>query len=129
MNYWEIIKQAYSGYSNYLWNEIASPTWHSYFYWLILVSAFFLLLEWVKPWRANQAKFRKDFWLDFFYMFFNFFLFSLIIFNAASDVVVRFFNDLLGAVGITNLVAFEVMKWPVWTHLLLGFVVRDFVQW
>ncbi|MEQ8811116.1 MAG: sterol desaturase family protein, partial [Imperialibacter sp.] len=28
-----------------------------------------------------------------------------------------------------NLLAFEVMKWPMWSHLLIGFVVRDFVQW
>ncbi|XOV93515.1 MAG: sterol desaturase family protein [Bacteroidota bacterium] len=126
---WNIIVGSYTGYANYLWQEIIHPTWHSYFYWLIGVSAFFFILEIVKPWRKEQAKFRKDFWLDFFYMFFNFFLFSLIIYNAASNVVVHFFNDLLASMGITNLVAFEVMTWPTWTHLLIGFVVRDFVQW
>jgi sterol desaturase/sphingolipid hydroxylase (fatty acid hydroxylase superfamily) len=129
MDYWQLIQEAYSGYANYLWQEITHPQWHSYFYWLIGVSVFFLLLEWVKPWRKNQAKFRKDFWLDFFYMFFNFFVFSLIVFNAASDVVVHFFNDLLASIGINNLLAFEVMSWPTWSHLLLGFFVRDFVQW
>ncbi len=128
-SYWNTIKQAYNGYANYLWNEISQPTWHNYFYWLLGVSIFFLALEWLKPWREKQARFRRDFWLDFFYMFFNFFLFSLIIFNAASDVVVKFFNELLGSIGVTNLLAFEVMSWPVWTHFLIGFVVRDFVQW
>lgn len=129
MEYWQLIKEAYTGYANYLWQEITQPGWHSYFYWLIGVSAFFLILEWVRPWRKNQARFRRDFWLDFFYMFFNFFLFSLIVFNAASNVVVHFFNDLLASIGITNLLAFEVMSWPTWSHLLIGFVVRDFVQW
>ena len=124
----EIIN-GYTGYANYLWQEITNPAWHNYFYWLLGVSAFFLMLEWIKPWRKDQARFRKDFWLDFFYMFFNFFLFSLIIYNAASNVVVYFFNDLLESIGVTNLVAFEVMSWPIWAHLLLGFVVRDFVQW
>lgn len=124
-----LIGGSYSGYAGYLWYEITHPSWHNYFYWLIGVSAFFFLLEIIKPWRKNQPGFRKDFWLDFFYMFFNFFLFSLIIYNAASNVVVHFFNSLLASVGITNLVAFEVMSWPVWAHLLLGFVVRDFVQW
>jgi sterol desaturase/sphingolipid hydroxylase (fatty acid hydroxylase superfamily) len=62
-------------------------------------------------------------------MFFNFFLFSLVIYNAASNVVVLFFNRMLESIGITNLVALEVMSWPVWAHLLLGFIVRDFVQW
>ncbi len=127
--YIDVIINGYRGYANYLWQEISHPTWHNYFYWLIGVSLFFFMLEIITPWRANQAKFRKDFWLDFFYMFFNFFLFSLIIYNAASDVVVALFNEGLAYIGIRNLVAFEVMSWPIWGHLLLGFVVRDFVQW
>lgn len=127
--YLQAFTDGYKGYANYLWHEITNPTWHNYFYWLTGVSLFFLLLEWIKPWRKNQARFRKDFWLDMFYMFFNFFIFSLIIYNAASDVVVNLFNDVLASVGINNLLAFEVMSWPLWAHLLLGFVVRDFVQW
>ena len=127
--YLDIIKNSYESYASYLWNEITHPSWHNYFYWLIGVSAFFFILELSKPWREKQAKLRKDFWLDFFYMFFNFFLFSLIIYNAASNVVVNFFNDALASIGITNLLAFEVMSWPTWAHLLIGFVVRDFVQW
>ena len=127
--YIDIIIEGYQGYASYLWNEITHPSWHNYFYWLLGVSALFYGLELIKPWRPNQAKFRKDFWMDFFYMFFNFFLFSLIIYNAASNVVVNFFNDLLAFIGITNLVAFEVMSWPTWAHLLVGFIVRDFVQW
>ena len=127
--YLDIIIDAYVGYARYLWQEITHPGWHSYFYWLLGVSAFFLILEWTRPWRENQAKFRKDFWLDFFYMFFNFFLFSLIIYNAASEVVVNLFNDLLASVGITNLVALEVSAWPVWLQLVTLFVVRDFIQW
>ena len=123
------IYNGYTGYARYLWNEIIHPSWHNYFYWLIGVSLFFFLLEFIRPWNRMQPRFRKDFWLDFFYMFFNFFLFSLIIYNAASNVVVLFFNRILESVGITNLVALEVMSWPVWAHLLLGFIVRDFVQW
>ena len=40
----EILKTFLSGYANYagyLWHEITHPGWHNYFYWLILVSAFF----------------------------------------------------------------------------------------
>lgn len=129
MEYWELIKDSYAGYFNYVVQEVSQPGWHNYFYWLIGVSVFFLALEWIKPWRQEQAKFRRDFWLDFFYMFFNFFIFSLIIYNAASNVVVQFFNNALASIGITNLLAFEVMSWPTWAHLVLGFFVRDFVQW
>lgn len=128
-NYWSIIVDSYSGYANYLIQEILHPSWHNYFYWLIGVSLFFLTLEWLRPWRKDQPKFRKDFWMDAFYMFFNFFLFSLLVYNAASNVVVNFFNDVLASIGINNLVAFEVMSWPIWAHFLIGFIVRDFVQW
>lgn len=119
----------YQGYASYLWTEITTPGPYNYFYWLIGVSLFFFALELVMPWRKKQRAFRKDFWLDVFYMFFNFFLFSLIIYNAASNVVVEAFNDLLGTIGITNLVAIEVSGWPVWAQLVSLFVIRDFIQW
>ncbi len=130
--YWELFVKGYTDYGNYLWNEVtfqSSPWWKNYFFWLLLVSAFFLVLEWVKPWRENQARFRKDFWLDFFYMFFNFFLFNLIIYIAGSNVVVGLFNDFLGLFGIRNLVAIEIDSWPVWAQLFTLFLIRDFVQW
>lgn len=129
MDFLEVFTNGYKNYANYLWYEISHPSWHNYFYWLLVISLFFFGLEIARPWRKAQPKFRKDFWLDFFYMYFNFFLFSLLIFNAASDVVTSLFNNALEAIGITNIVAFEVMRWPLWAHLLLGFVVRDFVQW
>ena len=129
-DYWQIFVNGYRGYANYLWQEITHPTWHNYFYWLIAVSLFFLLLEWLRPWRKEQPKFRKDFWLDAFYMFFNFFLFSLLIYNAASDVVVTFFNRSIQALTGLDLASLNPMRqWPMWGILLVGFVVRDFVQW
>ncbi len=130
MDYWQVFINGYSGYAGYLWYEITHPSWHNYFYWLILVSLFFFCLEWLRPWRQEQATFRKDFWLDCFYMFFNFFLFSLIIYNAASDVFVRFFNDSIKVISGLDLQACNPMNsWPAWAILLTGFVVRDFVQW
>lgn len=132
--YWKDFTNSYSNYGNWLWKEITfahtdQPFWHNYFLWLVVVSAFFMLAEWGFPWHQKQGRFRRDFWLDLAYMFFNFFLFSLILFDATSNAVVHFFNDLLASVGIRNLLAFEVMSWPLWAHLLLGFFVRDFVQW
>jgi sterol desaturase/sphingolipid hydroxylase (fatty acid hydroxylase superfamily) len=130
LSYWETFLKSYKGYANYFWHEITQPGWNNYFYWLILVSLFFLILEWLSPWRKEQPRFRKDFWLDAFYMFFNFFLFSLIIYNAASDVVVRFFNESILHLTGFNLKASNPMQyWPAWAVLLIGFVVRDFVQW
>ncbi|RMG68537.1 MAG: fatty acid hydroxylase family protein [Bacteroidetes bacterium] len=131
--YWEAFVNGYKGYARYLWQEITfqtEPIWKNYFWMLVLVSAFFFGLELVRPWRAGQARFRKDFWLDAFYMFFNFFLFSLIVYNASSEVVVTLFND-----GIKSLTGFDLQAsnpmhtWPQWGVLLTGFLVRDFVQW
>ncbi len=130
MEYLKVFVNGYTGYANYLWHEITHPSWGNYFYWLLIVSAFFFLLEIVQPWRTKQATFRKDFWLDFFYMFFNFFLFSLIIYNAASDVIVNLFNDGINALTGFDLQASNPMQaWPIWAILITGFLVRDFVQW
>jgi len=129
-HYVKIFLDGYGGYASYVWYEVTHPSWHNYFYWLIGISLFFLALEWIRPWRTSQAKFRKDFWLDAFYMFFNFFLFSLIIYNAASDVVVNFFNYYIESFTRIDLRTSNPMyKWPMWSILLIGFVVRDFVQW
>lgn len=135
MKYLETFINGYTGYANFLWQEITfgydyKPWYQNYFYWLILVSIFFLALEWAKPWRKAQPKFRKDFWLDFFYMFFNFFLFWLVIYNAASKTIVNFLNDGIIAVTSIDVQAMNPMNdFPYWLILLVGFVVRDFVQW
>jgi len=130
-HYINIIIDGYKGYASYLWYEITHPSLKNYFYWLIAVSLFFFVLEVVIPWRKKQAILRKDFWLDAFYMFFNFFIFSLIIYNAASDLFVNLFND--GIKIVTNGFDLQAMNpmqtWPIWLVLITGFVVRDFVQW
>ncbi|MDT8414166.1 MAG: sterol desaturase family protein [Flavobacteriaceae bacterium] len=127
--YWEIVLNSYKGYFNYLVHEITTPSWHNYFYWLIGVSLLFWLIEIARPWRKNQPIVRKDFWLDAFYMFFNFFLFSLIGYNALSNVVVTFLNDNLKKIGIDNLAIFNVAELSVFWQLFILFVVRDFVQY
>jgi len=127
--YLEIIRNSYTGYWNYLEQELLTFDWHNYFWWLVGLSLSVWLLEIIFPWRTKQAIFRKDFWLDGFYMFFNFFLFSLIGYNAISNVGVELFNDFLGLFGIHNLVALEIQSWPAWSKLILMFVVADFIQW
>ena len=128
--YSQILKETYAGYAQYLWNSIVHPSWGNYFYWLISISLFFWLLEILFPWRTKQGIFRKDFWLDSFYMFFNFFLFSLVGYAAVSNVVSTAFNDALFTVfGWRNLVAIQVGQLPVWSQLLILFIARDFIQW
>lgn len=130
MSYSQIFANSFEGYARYLAHEVFNPHWGNYFYWLIAISAAVYVLELLFPWRKNQPAIREDFWLDTFYMFFNFFLFGLVGYAAVSDVAVRAFNDLLAsAFGIRNLVAIKVAEWPRWGQLLLLFLVRDFVQW
>ena len=127
--YVRIFVDGYVGYWNYLSAEILYPSWNNYFWWLLGISVVVWGLELAFPWRKNQAAIREDFWLDGFYMFFNFFLFSLIGYNAVSNVAVIIFNDFLALFGITNLVAFQIASWPIWSQFLLLFVLADFIQW
>ncbi|MEM1135880.1 MAG: sterol desaturase family protein [Bacteroidota bacterium] len=132
--YLNIIMESYKGYASYLWAEITfqfdyKPWWENYFYLLLLVSTVFFTLEILKPWREKQPKFRKDFWLDFFYMFFNFFLFSLIIYNALSDVFVNLFNDFLTFLGFKNIIALHIEQWSRVAQLFTLFIFRDFIHW
>jgi sterol desaturase/sphingolipid hydroxylase (fatty acid hydroxylase superfamily) len=128
--YIHLFFQAFQDYAGYLASEVVTLRWNNYLYWLIGISLFFLLLEHVAPWRKNQKALRPDFWLDGFYMFFNFFLFSLVGYYAISTIFVEAFNSFLGsAFGVTNLVAIEIASWPVWAQLLTLFVLRDFLHW
>ena len=125
----EIVKESYIGYWSYLKHEILNFSWHNYFYLLIFLSVLVYTLEIIFPWRKDQPRIRKDFWLDMFYMFFNFFLFSLVVYNAFSNVFVNLFNDFLGSIGIENIIAINVASMPAWSQYLLLFVLADFIQW
>ncbi|MBU2949561.1 sterol desaturase family protein [Tamlana agarivorans] len=130
--YLNLIKKAYSGYWNYLKHEVQLPSdWDNYFYGLIIISLVVWGLEIICPWRKNQSIFRKDFWLDTFYMFFNFFLLNLIILIALSNTAAEVFNDLLNILGLSlsNFQLFDVNQLPAWLGLLVFFLVSDFVQW
>ena len=128
-DYGQVVRDSFAGYGHYLLTEVLHPHWGNYFYWLAAISFAFWGLELAWPWRRNQGAFRQDFWLDVFYMFFNYFLFSLIVYNALSNVFVQLFKDGLALVGVHNLVAVEIGNWPLWARLLTLFVVRDFIQW
>lgn len=130
--YIEIIKSSYSGYWNYLKQEIFFQNyWDNYFYGLIIISLLVWALEIAFPWRKEQSIFRKDFWLDTFYMFFNFFLLNLIVLIALSNTVAEFFNDILSVFGISvsSFQLFDVDSLPRVIGLFVFFIIGDFVQW
>ena len=101
-NYKEIVLKSYSDYFNYLKNEMFSLHIENYFYGLIFISLAVFILEILFPWRKNQPVFRKDFWLDTFYMFFNFFLLNLIVLIALSNVTEKLFSDFLAIFNLCS---------------------------
>ncbi|MDC6366228.1 MULTISPECIES: sterol desaturase family protein [Flavobacteriaceae] len=114
--------------TSWTWKSILFqvPWYTNYFWGLILISLLVWFLEILFPWRKEQSIFRKDFWLDGFYMFFNFFLFAIII-SGVYDMLKVLFNE----IGITarSIALIDTSSWPVWTELLLFFIILDFVQW
>lgn len=129
--YIEIFKNSYYGYFNYLWKEITHFHWENYFYGLILVSLIVWALELLFPWRKDQKIFRKDFWMDTFYMFFNFFLLNLIVLIFLSNATAELFNDFLSLIGlkISDFQLLDLNALPFGLGLLVFFLITDFVQW
>ncbi|MFT5860927.1 MAG: sterol desaturase/sphingolipid hydroxylase (fatty acid hydroxylase superfamily) [Flavobacteriaceae bacterium] len=131
-DYLEIFLSAYENIARYLWKTITHPFPSGKingFYFLIAISLVIWMLEILIPWRKNQAKLRKDFWQDSFYMFFNFYLFGLLIYAALSSVSLQFFKDLLAPLGYEggHLIDFSDVQWG-W-QLLIFFFIADFIQW
>lgn len=130
MKYLEYFLEKFTGMWSWFVSDGLIPSWHNYYYWFIGISLFFFVLENIKPWRENQARFRKDFWLDTFYMFFNIIIFGLIGFIAASEVLALFFNDALyNLFGIQNLLIVKFHELPFWAYILIMFVFSDFFSY
>lgn len=127
---WKIIIDSYWGYANYLWYIISHPfAKDNYFSLLIGISILVWILELLMPWRKYQKPIRKQFWQDAFYMFFNFFLFNLIVFIALSNTTVTAFGSLMGMIGLPSEYLLDMTFMPWWAQFILFFVIADFVQW
>ena len=124
-----IFRDAFWAYANYFIHELITPRPHNYFYGLVVLSLFALGLEWSVPWRKKQKRWRKDFWLDAFYMFFNFFLFSLLGYHAIAAVVEHIFTDLRQAIGLSGEPLIYLHGWSHLTQLIIMLVARDFIHY
>lgn len=130
----QTFSETYTGFARYMWQQVTLQNegglWRNFFWMFVLLSVCFMILEWVKPWRKNQSRFRKDFWLDAFYMFFNVFIFSVIIYQASATVLVDLFNtQVLNLTGVDLSASNPMFLWPSWAVLLTGFVLKDFTGW
>ena len=127
-NYLDAFADAFIGSVNWTWKSIIFdvPWYTNYFWGLIAISLVVWFLEILFPWRKEQSIFRKDFWLDAFYMFFNFFLFAIAI-SGFYKMLEVLFSD----IGITakSIAVIDLSSLPMWAQLIVFFIVLDFVQW
>lgn len=129
MNYWNAFTQSFSNFGHYIWSEITfqvTPWYQNYFWLLIILSLVVWGLEIAFPWRKNQAIFRKDFWLDGFYMFFNFYIFALVI-SGFYELISLLATD--AGYTANSIAIINIQEMPKWLGLLLFFLLNDFVQW
>lgn len=126
--YIDAFTDAFLGTLDWTWNSMVFevPFYANYFWGLILISLVVWGLEIAFPWRKNQGFFRQDFWLDGFYMFFNFFIFSIVI-EGVYQVLKLSFTQ----INITekSLALVDISGWAPAVQLLVFFIVLDFVQW
>jgi sterol desaturase/sphingolipid hydroxylase (fatty acid hydroxylase superfamily) len=126
--YLNSIKEAFLGTLDWTIESIIFevPWYTNYFWGLIVISLAVWILEIVFPWRKDQSIIRRDFWLDGFYMFFNFFIFSIVISGVYKMIEILFFD-----LGLTtkSLALIHISEWPKWSQLIIFFVIIDFVQW
>lgn len=119
---------AFTGTVSWTWKSIIFevPWYTNYFWGLIVISLFVWGLEIVFPWRKQQSIFRRDFWLDAFYMFFNFFIFSIVI-SGVYKILGLIFSEF--DITTKSLALFDISLWSPWLQLTVFFVILDFVQW
>ena len=129
MEYIQLFIDAFLGTVKWTWRSIIFdvPWQRNYFWGLIVISIAVFALEIMFPWRKEQKIFRKDFWLDGFYMFFNFFIFTVFI-SGFYKCISKFSTDVL-TLKMTSLSIIDLSDFQPVVQLLLFFVVLDFVQW
>jgi sterol desaturase/sphingolipid hydroxylase (fatty acid hydroxylase superfamily) len=113
----------------YFLREVTNPHATNYFFALLAVSAAVYGLELWRPWRREQPRIRRDFFLDAWYMFFNFFGFGLLGYAAVASATEALFRDALAAVNVRSLTLVDLSGWPLPAQVGAFFVLRDFVQW
>ncbi len=120
--------RTFQGNLNWTWDSITFqvPLERNFFWGLVVISLVVWGLEITFPWRKEQRIFRKDFWMDGFYMFFNFFIFSIMI-SGVYAVLGVLFAEL--SITRTSLALIDISSLPSWAQLVIFFIILDFVQW
>ena len=126
--YLDAFTNTVTGMANYQWRQIIFDVpWNENWFWgLTIISLLVWGLEILFPWRKTQKAIRKDFWLDWFYMYLNFFIFQIGLFGL-YELLGKGFNSF----GITSssFILIEKEAMPTWVFILIFFILNDFVQW
>mgnify|MGYP006289239665 FL=1 len=100
-----------------------------YHHYLIVLSAAFLGLERLRPWRRRQRVLRRGLFEDLFYLAFNGHFLGLLLAQATVHTA-AWFATATDQVGLYRMIHAGVASgWPIWVQVLVAFVGLDFVQW
>ena len=129
MEYIKLLIDSSIGVLEWTFNQILFnvPYSENYFWGLILISLVVWIFEIIFPWRKSQKIFRKGFWIDIIYMFFNFFLFSIIIvgfYEAFNKLLFDLFGIASNSIALIELSTFSQIS-----QLIIFFITLDFFQW
>ena len=129
MEYIKLLIDSSIGVLEWTFNQILFnvPYRENYFWGLILISLVVWIFEIIFPWRKSQKIFRKGFWIDIIYMFFNFFLFSIIIvgfYEAFNKLLYDLFGIASNSIALIDLSTFSQIS-----QLIIFFITLDFFQW
>lgn len=124
----EIIAQTTLGTAQWVGRNILFevPWSQNYFWGLTLISLLVWCAEVLFPWRKKQAIVRHDFWLDIGYMYFNFFIFSIVI-SGFYAVTSQGFSSI--GIAMNEFAVIDISQLHPIVGLLVFFVVLDFLQW
>ena len=129
MEYIKLLIDSSIGVLEWTFNQILFnvPYSENYFWGLILISLVVWIFEIIFPWRKSQKIFRKGFWIDIIYMFFNFFLFSIVIVGF-YEAFNKLLYDLSG-IASNSIALIDLSTFSQISQLIIFFITLDFFQW
>lgn len=95
-----------------------------YFFWLLVVSAFCLILERIWPWRKEQKLLRRQFAQDLFWLFFN---------GHYGGILAAYLGAFVFAWAVPAIARAKSLnllsEQPLWVQFIAFFVLKDFLEW
>jgi len=121
----EAIQNEITGGFGWVWKQITFQVdWSDNYFWFLTVLSLAVWgLELAFPWRKNQKAIRRNFWLDAFYMYFNFFIFASVISGLYKLI------SIYSPLSTEDFAILNLSSLAPWLALLIFFIMNDFVQW